>query len=143
MKNYDPKRQTVSFKGVQLRGFQDGTFIEVERNTDTFTVEAGADGEPVRVRSHDKTGMVTVTLQGASPSNDLLSAFALAGEQGTTVNGDVGVLQVRDMNGTTVCIAAEAWIKKPPNFTAATEHTPRVWVFECGKLEMNIGGATA
>lgn len=141
MKNYDPKRQIVIFKGIQLRGFHAGTFIECERNSDTFTVESGADGEPVRTRSHDKTGTVKVTLQGASPSNDLLSAIMLAGEQGTTVDGDVGPIMVKDLNGTTVAIAAEAWIKKPANFTAASEHTPREWTFECGKLEILIGGA--
>lgn len=140
MKNYDPKRQLAVFGGLQLQGFQKGTFIEVERNADTFTVEAGADGDPVRTRSHDKTATITVTLQGSSPSNDPLSLIMLADEQGTTVDAGVKPFMIKDLNGTTLLSAAECWIKKPPQFTAADEHTPRVWVFECGKLDVFIGG---
>jgi hypothetical protein len=141
MKNHDPKRYVLVFKGHQLRGYADGTFIEVERLTDTFSESVGAQGDVVRIKSHDRRGTVTAQLQSASPSNDVLSAWAIAGEEGNTVDADVGALLVKDLNGTTVASAMEAWIVKPPNIGVATDHSPRQWVFRCANLKMLVGGS--
>lgn len=141
MKNYDPKQYIVVFKGIQLRGYADGTFIEVERVTDTFSEAVGAQGDVVRVKSNDRRGSITVTLQMASPANDILSAFANGvDDDNQAPDFDVGAILVKDLNGSTVAAAQEAWIVKPPNITAAVEHTNRAWVFRCADLKMIVGG---
>lgn len=141
MKTYDPKYYVVTFKGHQIQGPADGTFIKVSRMTDTVSSEAGAYGDVVRTRSHDRRGEVTITLLASSPSNDALSAFAAAGELGLEPDADVGPFMLKDINGTTVCLASEAWVRKPADVEGAKEHTPREWVLECAKLEMLVGGA--
>lgn len=144
LKTYDPQSVQLVFNGIQFRGFADGTFITVERLTDTFSDTVGAQGDVVRTRSRDRRGTVTATLQGASPTNDLLSAIAIDDEdpEAGDYAAGVGDLAVKDLNGTTLAFAQEAWIVKLPNAEFATEHTPRQWVIRCAKLQLLVGGAT-
>lgn len=141
MKNYDPKRIVATWKAIAIVGYATGTFLQAERDNDTFTTEAGAQGDVVRTKSHDRRGKVTFTLQSTSPANDLLSVFALAGEEGNSVDADVGALLVKDLNGTTLLAAEEAWISKPPSVEYADTHQPRQWVLHCANLKMFVGGA--
>jgi hypothetical protein len=140
-KNHDPKRYVVVFGGHQVQGYASGTFVQVARESDSFSDEVGAGGDVVRSRTHDKRGSVTITLQAASPSNDVLSAFVIADELGVTVNAGVKPLLVKDLNGTTVATAAEAWVQKPAEIEGAAEHTNREWVIRCAQLNINVGGS--
>jgi hypothetical protein len=144
VKTYDPQSVQLVFKGIPFRGFADGTFISVERLTDTFGESVGAQGDVVRVRSRDRRGTVTATLQGTSPTNDLLSAIAIDDEEPSAADyaAGVGDLALKDLNGTTLAFAEHAWIVKLPNVDYATEHTPRQWVIRCAKLKLHVGGAT-
>jgi hypothetical protein len=140
-KNYDPLRYVVIFKGVQIRGYASGTFVNIERAEDSFTEDVGSGGDVVRVRSHNKSGTCTLTLQAASPSNDQLSAILAADEAGVTVDAGVGALLVKDLNGTTVASASSAWIRKPPAVEQGNEATNREWVIACANLKLFVGGA--
>jgi hypothetical protein len=95
----------------------------------------------VRIKSHDLRGTVTITLQSTSPTNDLLSAFATVGEEGETIDGDVGDVLLKDLNGLTTASAREAWIVKKPDLDVSVEHPNRVWVIRCAKLKSHVGGA--
>jgi hypothetical protein len=141
VKNYDPKRYELVFKGVQVQGYAAGTFIQVARQTETFSDDVGALGDVVRIKSHDLRGTVTITLQSTSPTNDLLSAFATVGEEGETIDGDVGDVLLKDLNGLTTASAREAWIVKKPDLDVSVEHPNRVWVIRCAKLKSHVGGA--
>lgn len=137
-KNYDPGRVAASFAGVQMMGFMDGTFISAERAEDAFEMSVGAAGDVTRVKSNNRTGTVTITLQAASPVNDLLSALAAADSLfGVTT----APLIVEDLNGTTVLLASVAWIQKVPQVEFADEGSGREWVFACADLDMNVGGS--
>jgi hypothetical protein len=136
--NYDPGRISASWKGIQLLGFMDGTFISGERSEDAFEMSVGAGGDVTRVRNRNRTGMVTVTLQAASPSNDLLSAQALLDEK---FGVGYGPLLVKDLNGNTVLEASVAWIQKVPNVEFADEGSGREWIFACADLVMHVGGS--
>lgn len=141
-KNYDPFQITASFKGLYISGFAEGTFVKAERNVDTYSTMVGSLGDVVRVRSRNRTGLITLTLQGASIYNDYLSAIANADELGVTVDAGVGPFLIKDLNGTTLLHAADAWIRKIASYEAAMEHTNREWVFECAEIFMDIvGGA--
>ncbi len=137
-KQYDPGLVTVVFKGILLRGFMDGTFVNAERDEDAFSKAAGAGGDITRVRSRNRGGSVTVTLKAESPSNDSLSAVARLDE---LFGSGVGPLMVRDLNNTTIIAAENAWIRKLPASGYAVEASPREWVFDCAELEMHVGSA--
>lgn len=137
-KNYDPGRVVGNWKGIPFLGFMDGTFLTAERNEDAFSMSVGAQGDVTRVRSRNRTGTVTLTLQASSPTNDLLTAQAVLDE----LSGlSYGPLQIEDLNGNTLILAAVAWIKKAPSAEFATDASGREWVFECADLDMGIGGA--
>lgn len=136
-KNYDPGRIIVVFNGVQLTGFADD-LVEITRNTDAFSDEAGPQGDTVRIRSRDRRGNVNVTLQQASPSNDILSTFASTDESAGTAYGPV---MVKDLNGTTLAEGANAWIVKIPDSKFAAAHGTRVWSIRVAELKLLVGGS--
>lgn len=137
-KNYSPDRITVSFGAILIQGFNDGTMIKTTRNEDAYSVKVGGQGDVTRVRSLNKTGQITVTLLAESPTNDLLSAQAIADELSGAAYAPIFV---KDLNGTTLMAAENAWIMKMPETEHATDASPREWVFECADLTMVVGGS--
>lgn len=137
MRTIDPGKFPMTFKGVNIVGIADGTYVEVERAEDGWSMYVGADGEVTRVRNRNRTGAVTFTLSQASITNTQLSAIAIADEKGGT---GVGPLLIKDLNGETVYAAKEAWIRKIPKGEHAKEATTRQWVIDCAELTMVIGG---
>lgn len=137
-RQYDPGQVVVNFKGIDLVAVMDGTFVSAERAEDAFAMSVGAGGDVTRVRSRNRTGTVTVTLQAASPSNDLLSAVATSDELFGT---GTGPLLVKDLYGNTLIASDTAWIRKLPAVEFADEASGREWAFDCAELEMVIGGS--
>lgn len=140
LKTYDPKKVVCIVGGAIITGYADGTFINCERNVDTFSRAVGADGETTRIRSNDKSGKITITLQAASDSNAIMSGFALADELSN--RGVVPVL-IQDTLGTTLVTATRAWVTKVANIEQAKEMSTRAWVMETDEIVMFAGGNTA
>lgn len=139
-KDFDSKRVIVTFNNVRLKGFMTGTHIRVARNSDTFNVTVGSDGEATRARMNDKSATVVLTLQAESASNDVLSAAHAADEIST--GAGKGPLSIDDLNGNTLVAAAEAWVKKVADVEISNEATGREWTLESGRIEMTVGGST-
>jgi hypothetical protein len=137
--NYDPQRVVGSFRGIPFLAYMDGTFLSVARTEDAFTPQVGATGDVTRVRSRDRSGTVTLTLQAASPSNTLLSAVAVEDELFGT---GFGPLMIKDLNGDTLVQAEVAWIQKLPDTEFSDEASGREWVFACAELFMHVGSGT-
>lgn len=136
-KTYDPAKVIVTYAQANLTGFMDGTFVEVERDEDSFTKHVGATGDVTRTRNLNRGGKVTVTLVATSPTNDILAALmALDEDDGESY----APIQIKDTSGTMMCQAAEAWISKPPKVERAKESGSVVWVFDCADLEIFPGG---
>lgn len=136
-KTYNPLLVVITFKGNIISGFADGTFLMVERDTETFSKVIGASGEVCRVRSLDRSGKATITLLQSSVSNDILSAINTLDE--LTGEG-VGAFLVSDLNGTTLLAAPNAWIEKPASAEFGKELSDREWVLALDQVEMGIGG---
>lgn len=136
-KNYNPSQVVMSFKHINITGIMDGTFIEAERDEDTFTKHVGAGGDVTRTRNMNKGGKVTITLMAEAPCNDLLSAIAAFDE---LVGGQYGALQIKDLSGNMKCRSPNAWIKKAPKVERAKESGSVVWEFDCAELEIFAGG---
>lgn len=142
-KNYDPKREIFVFKGIQARGFAKGTFIEASRTKETFSMESGAGGDVVFVKSADRTGKVKVTLQAESPTNDQWSAIAIADEAGLTVNAGLGEIMMKNLNSGTVIVGPESRISKIPDLKRADSAGNVEWEFIVADISMFLGGALA
>lgn len=137
-RQYDPGQWVLNFKGIDLVAIADGTFLNAERNERSFKIKVGAGGDVTRTRVRDKTGAVTVTLQAASPSNDLLSGALLEDEQFGT---GTGPLLVKDLYGNTLIDCDTAWIEGWPAVEGADEASNREWVFHCADLGLFVGGS--
>ena len=134
---YDPLLVLVSFKGIPISGYADGTFVKSERNEALFTQKVGAAGEVARARSRNMTGKITLTLLASSPINDLLSACYMLDE---ATNLGFGSFFIKELGGTTVAMAPCAYIEKLPSVEYAKEVGQREWVFLCDQLIENVGG---
>lgn len=137
MKTYAPKKIAVSFNGIPLSGFAKGTFIKISNTSDAFTPEIGSDGEVARVASADESGMIVLTLQQTSASNDILNA---ALNLDKLLHTGTGVLAVKDTNGRSLHIGAESWIRKVSDVEFADGATGREWTIDAGILKSFVGG---
>jgi hypothetical protein len=132
VKTYDPKRVLISFIGVPISGFADGTFIEIaNRGGDAWAEYVGADGEVTRAKNNDTTKRVTLTLSQTSLSNSYLSTiFALD----RATNNGFGALKITDANGGAEIFVAQAWIAAPPPVGYAKTIGSRVWILDTGQV---------
>jgi hypothetical protein len=134
---YSSQQVVVSVTGVPMTGVADGDFCKITRDEDAFHKVIGADGLASRSRNANQGGTITVILQSTSPSNAVLSALATTDELFAT---GVGTVVVKDLSGSTVCVAQNGWVKKKPEITLAQEQNNREWVIDCDRLTMNVGG---
>lgn len=130
-RQYDPQRVKFVFRGVEVSGYMDGTFIEAERSEEVYSTLVGATGGVARTRNRNMTGKITLTLMAVSPSNDLLADILDQDEQHNT---GWGPILIEDLNGNMQCRAKEAWIAKMPKIERAKEAGSVVWEFECAEL---------
>lgn len=141
MKTYDPAQIVVTLGPYLISGFAEGTFVKVSRDEDAFLKKVGVDGESARARNKNRAGSVELTLLQSSASNDTLSSIALADE---LAGQGVYPLMIKDLQGTTLVMAPNAWVKKVADVEEAKEITDRAWVLDCASpLQMNVGGLTA
>lgn len=138
--HFDPKNVLLIFGPLHIKGFAEGTFIDVARASDTFTTTAGSDGETVRTLSNNKIGTVTFTLMQNSKSNDALSALLLADEES---GSGVWELLIVEKNGTTKVAGPVSYIKRWPNISYQSgSAATRTWIIEAPELIMYVGSTT-
>ncbi len=131
VKTYDPKKVLVTFGGMPLGGYADGTFVSIKAKSDLFSKKVGADGEIVRSRSNDNTHEVTLTLMQSSPSNTYLSTIK---NLDRLANLGIRPLSITDLSGSSLFFWPQAWINKDPDADFAKEASDRAWVFETGNV---------
>lgn len=140
-KNYDPGRIVLVVNATQIQGYAPDTFVKASRNVPTVTAKAGCDGQVVRTKSRNRMGKVVITLLASSSSNEVLAAFLAADENGDgSPSAAVGPLMIKDLNGTTLCSAANAWVTQPSDVEYGAESGNREWTLECDELKMHVGG---
>ena len=134
---YDPGNVVLNINGIDISGFAEGTFIEVDRYVDAWSMAVGSDGEVTRVKSQNVSGYFKFTLQQGSPSNDVVSALATQDEQSS--NAVVPVLMT-DKNGNTIAKGAKSWVKKKAKSSFANTNENREWTLDTGNLDYTVGG---
>lgn len=134
---YDPKLLVITFGGVPIVGYADGTFLTVSRNNDMFAEVSGASGEVSRAKSNDRSGLAVLTLKQTSPSNDVLMGAALADEFG---NAGVREFLAKDALGSSLFFSAFAYVKKVPDAGFGKEIDNREWNLFLADLAVYVGG---
>ena len=134
---YDPKKTVVTWGGVIVTGFADGSFISMTRSGDVFEKRKGADGSVDRINKNANDFTVQLTIMQTSPTNDALSALLLVDQ---SLNTSVLPLTVKDLSGTTLFFAPQAWIQKDPDDEFSDSLGSRQWTFATGIASKYTGG---
>lgn len=138
VRTYDPKMIIVTFGEVEVTGFAAGTFLNVERsNGPSFEKERGADGSVDRVNKNARDLTVTLTLKQTSVSNAALSAIHSSDQ---LLNTGIRPLLIKDLMGTTLVSAPQAWIENDANIELADTLSGREWTIATGQAEKITGG---
>jgi hypothetical protein len=139
-KTFDPAAIIATIGAWPVTGgWSPGTFVKASRNTDTFSSEAGATGEVVRSRKHDKRGTIEFTFLRSAAINDYLSGLQAADEEFGT---GIVPISITDLNGTTKVFGSESWLKKPTDLEENVEAPHRTYIFEVASLDIFVGGNT-
>lgn len=134
---YDPKEVSITWNGIPINsGIAPDSFLTMAREEDAFTKTVAANGTVARTRNADKTGTVEIMLMQNSPINALLSAAALADENGVDT---ISIITVFDPSGSLIAVANDAWIRKIPDQELSKEYGERTWMFDCAELQIITG----
>jgi hypothetical protein len=135
---YDPKKNIAVLAGITLNlGIAPDTFLEFEFDEDAFTKQVGAGGEVTRVVSRNKGASCKVTLMASSQVNDALSALY---NSDRLLGNGIGEFMLKEVNGTTLIHAAEAWVKRLPNVDRAKDAGTVQWEIDIASAEGIVGG---
>lgn len=140
-KNYDPKLHKIVAFGHEVMAPAAGTFVDVERDEDTFTTKTGAHGDTIFQRKHNRNGKATIRVLASSPTNVVFSAVFAASEVGATADAGQGTFMIKDLNGTTLLESRAARIAKPPKYEIGDEAPDREWPIILFEVRVLIGGA--
>lgn len=140
LSTFDPASVVITVGGVPISGYADGTFALLTRSVDAWSMVTGADGLTTRVKSNNRSGTLTLTLTQTSPSNDVLSGFAVADELS---NSGVVPILIKDLSGTTVLFSATGWVQKFPDVEYSNILTNREWILGLADIDVFVGGNAA
>lgn len=129
VRTYDTEDVNVIVNGTILTGFADGTFVNVERDEESFTPYIGAKGEVSRAKNANKMGKITITLAQDSPSNSYLNRLANSSNTFPT--------SVVDQNFGSTSGGNDCWIEKPTGTEYGKEISSREWIVVVPFLEIN------
>lgn len=137
LSTFDPAKFKIIIGGIEIEGFAEDTFFNFEREVDTFNKTTGSDGRTTRVKTNNRSGTATLTLQQSSPSNDFLSAIMQLDE--TSNDGIVAIL-VKDLLGTTTVASAYGWVRKPPPLPRGSTVQNTEWLIDIADSDVFVGG---
>jgi hypothetical protein len=113
------------------------SIVSIAPQGDGLQTYVGADGEVARSLDPDATFEVTVSLSTASTSNEYLSNMYNYDRE--TGNG-VAPLMIKDLAGSTLFSAPEAWIANFPESSKGIAIDTQEWVFHTGQVEDAVIG---
>jgi hypothetical protein len=134
---YDAASVIITIDGKVIGGFADGTFIEVERTSPSFTKVVGADGRTSRAKTNDISGSITLTLAQTSPSNDVLSQLH---NQDLVASDAIFPVMMQDASGSTVLFTGTGWVEGLPKTDFAKDISNRAWVIHISQMQFTING---
>ena len=137
LKTYDARDLVIFVNGIPLGGFADGTFFTIERNVDTFDYLSGVDGEFVRFKGADRSGIITITLNQSSDSNSLLQSQHELDLISNT--GAFGILVTHGFTGSSYS-SPSAFVKTHPSAEYGKDSSNRSWQILCNPIDIREVG---
>lgn len=136
---YDADQIAIDLGGIKIdSGFAEDSFIKIEMDEKAFTYVVGVDGSVTRSKTKNKVAKITIMLMQSSYINDQLSALMIL-DLAAPNGAGVSPFLLKDMNGTTLCAGAHAWIEKPPDIELARDAKSREWPIICSDLNVFVG----
>ena len=138
LSHYSPSDVTITIAGLYtVTGYAEGTFVRISKDTQQCTTLRAMDGTMCRVKSPDLGWKVEITLAQSSSANDIFSTF-------WNVDKVTGMgkfpLFINDGSGSTMFMAATAWVETLPDVVFSNSLETRTWVFAATDAIINIGG---
>lgn len=141
--SYSPEEVTIVISNAQfshiIGGYTDGTFVSVSRTIPHATPYVGADASHARVIRKVKSADITITLNQASESNDVLSQLLQKDEQFADNTWLFNII-IKDNSGRTMYSASKSYIGTVPDSDFGVEITDRPWVIHAINMETHLGG---
>jgi hypothetical protein len=138
---YSPNLYSLVIAGIPIpfKGYAQGTFIELDRDSDKYVDEVGTDGQVIRVKMFDDRATVTFTTMQEAAINAVLSTLYQA-----DVNSDngagVGPFLLKNRGGLSIHEAQECWIAKLPPVKLSNGAEARPWKIRIAQLTSFEGG---
>lgn len=134
---YTPESVDVLIAGViPVKGFVDGTFIDVTKDVVPFSSIRTADGTVARLYNNDQTYTITITLHCGSETNDLLTKLWQLDE--ITQRGKFPLL-IKDHSGSDLLFSTTTWIEGIPSMVKSNGVDSRAWILRSSQAVINIG----
>lgn len=136
--NYSPSDVTITVAGLySVTGFAEGTFVRIQKDTKQVTTIRAMDGSVSRIKSPDTGWKIEITLAQSSSANDIFSTLWNVDK----VSGfGKFPLFIKDGSGSTMFMAATAWIEEIPDIIFSNQLETRTWKFAATDVLVNIGG---
>lgn len=114
IKTYNPKDTTITIGTHIVKDYDNGQFIEVAFEEDTYEHLSSADGIEMRIKKNDNRATATITLMQSSESAVFLNGVYLADRI-----TDAGVLpfQLKDTRTGDLIVTEACWIRRAPTYT--------------------------
>lgn len=136
MKQYDPKKVSCVWLGIELRDdIAEGTFIEVAPTTpDDWNDNPSNDGINVRERTNDRSALITITTRQSSALNAKLTAIRAVDR---VSSNQVGPMICTDPSGPAGSgfVASNTYLKGKSGFSRGTSTGTVQWRFFTEEFE--------
>lgn len=134
---YIPESVVLLLAGIYpVRGFVDGTFIEVTKDVVPFTSRRTSDGTVSRLYNNDQTYAIDITLHNGSEANDFLTKLWQLDE--LTQRGKFPVM-IKDPSGSDLFFSTTTWIEGIPPLVKSSGISERTWTLRSSQAIINIG----
>ena len=136
--SYCPEEVNVLVAGfIPLKGFVDGTFVNITKDVIPFSSARTADGTVSRLYNNDQTYTIEISLYNGSQDNDVLTKLWQLDE--ITQRGKFPLL-IKDNSGTDLFFSTTTWIEQVPSMTKSASVDTRIWVLRSSQALINYGG---
>lgn len=136
--SYCPEEVNVLVAGfIPLKGFVDGTFVNITKDVMPFSSARTADGTVSRLYNNDQTYTIEISLYNGSQDNDVLTKLWQLDE--ITQRGKFPLL-IKDNSGTDLFFSTTTWIEQVPSMTKSASVDTRTWVLRSSQALINYGG---
>lgn len=136
----DPQDIFMSIGEIIIQGgLAEGTFVEIEYESDLFTDVVGSDGVTARAKTNDGRATVKFSVLQTAPVNGLLSALMNVDQSAPNGAGIAPLLVQNHRDGSTY-FGEEAWIMKRPSVAYGNEIKVVDWEVRVGNLSFQLNG---